>query len=660
MARFALVIAKVTGGVAVMALLTALALAARLAVGPLDIGFLKPRIEAAIEPGPRGPSVAIGAAHLDWQGFRHGLSSPFLLTLDNVTLTSRNGAGLATILQAKVALSPFKLLTGRIVPRRIVIEQPRIVAVRSPKGGLALAFGDSTTRAPPNPSTAGLAGQILAALSVPPGAGARQFRELRQLRTLDIDQARLTVVDQVLGTTWQVRDANLTLERGPAGGLSGAAAITFALDRKPTRLSMLLHLQNEQLGIEAQLSPVEAGELAEAAPKLASFASLHAPVGVRLDLRLGAGFTIEHLSLEANVGSGELALGGGSVPIRGATLAIGAHKDTVSLRHIVVHLRGPGGLAGPTLSGNGDAIRDAKGRWRGNVSLTLDAVQMADLARYWPPDIARGGRAWITKNVTSGTARNGAIAFGFSVAPGTRRFGLTHVSGRISATGLVVHWLRPLPPATGGEVELSMTEPNAFTVHVRHAREGRLIVQRGEVVVTGLDEPDQNGAVTARIIGPLNAALALLAAPRLNLLAHEKLPLKGATGRVEANLTVALPLLKNVTMGAAIVHTHAQLSSVRIPKVFGRYGLDHGMLAVSVDNNGLRLSGRGAFAGIPARLSARMDFRAGPPNEIVEKVGAEASVTGKTLPRLGLAGAGAFVQGPIALAANLAWERNGR
>ncbi len=664
------VVAEILLGLALLGVLATGVLAWRLAEGPIDLGFLLPRLSAALSGRPGRPSVRVGAASLAWEGFRQGLESPLDLVLADVVIAGSNNSGMATIPRAEVSLSMPALLLGRIVPRRIVIEAPRLHIVRERSGGLALSFGSRRggqargARNEPSASTLRLAGEIVSALAAPPGDDGSAPRPglpwLSQLRSLTIRDAEITVVDQALGATWYAPSADITLTRGALGGLTANARIVLALAGHQAVLSVEGDLEAHRgLDLAARLSAVTPAELASAAPRLSPLMAVNAPVRLALTLTFGPSFALRRARLEANVGGGRIVFGGGSVPIAGGALAISAEGNALKLGQVVLRLAAPSGAAEPMVTGSGSAQRDAAGIWQGRLSLATGAVPMADLARYWPPDISRGGRAWVSRNITGGTAETATLTVGLAYAPSGGALALNSVSGRVSASGLVVHWLRPIPPLTDGRATLSIGGPDAMTITVQHAIEGRLQVTGGTVGITGLEENDQNAAITARISGPLGDALALLKEPRLGLLARHPLPISTAAGNADVTVSVALPLLAKLTMDQVAVHAEATLAAVRLGGIAAGRDLTEGSFHLSADNEGLTMAGTAALAGIPTRLSSAMDFRAGPPGQVVQRLEASATPTAEELAQLHILDVTSVVEGPLVLSGEITVARDG-
>jgi hypothetical protein len=92
--------------------------------------------------------------------------------------------------------------------------------------------------------------------------------------------------------------------------------------------------------------------------------------------------------------------------------------------------------------------------------------------------------------------------------------------------------------------------------------------------------------------------------------------------------------------------------------VVAGHDLSGGTLDLVADDDGLTVKGKAQLAGIPASLDAAMDFRAGPPTQVLQRVAVTGRPDAKQLAAVGL-DATDLLAGPIGLQAVLAEQRNG-
>jgi hypothetical protein len=649
-----------TAALTVTVLLTVAVIAAawRLSRGPVDLSWLTHRIEAAAEP----TRITVGTTALAWEGFREGIDRPLDLRLTDVSVTAPDGMRLLDVPRAAVSLSIGNLFLGRLVPRAVELDGARLTLERATDGSLSLDLGGDATAAEATPLSA-----ILGALARPVNTDQTATGGvLSQLQRVRIRDATVVVQDHQLGATWRAPRADIDLTRRTGGGVDGAASLALALGDQTANLTVSAELGEsaQTTHLRARLSPVAPAALARVAPALAPLAALDAPVGLEAALDLDATLQPTQGRLTAQIGAGQAQIGTGSVPIHGAVLVAAGTPALITVETAHIELQGHDGGPLSTLQASGSVRRGAAGGISATAVLSLDQVAFADLGRLWPAGTGGGARPWILQNITAGVARNAHVTLGLEASSDLSGMALTQAGGTIDADGLTVSWLRPVPPIEQGQAQLRILDPDTVEIvaqsghqRVRGSQPG-LTIRNGRMRITGLAGRDQVGSIDAEIAGPVASVITLLKEPRLHLLDHQPIDLKDPAGDLTGTLTVRLPLEDKVRMDDIAIHAATHLTGVHLTGLVADRDLDKGELDLDATNDGLTVKGHALLAGMDADLDAAMDFRAGPPTQVVER----ASVTGRPgagqLTAAGLDTGGALF-GEVGLAAVLTERRNG-
>lgn len=657
------------------------AVAWRLSQGPLDLPWLATRLEEAVNANGGPTRLAIGSVALTWEGFRQGVDRPLDLRLTNVTVTDQTGVRRMDIPRAEVSLSLHELLLGRVQPRAVELDAPRLTLLRSADGTLSLDLGslaevtDSGIASPAEPvsGTPTPIAALLAELAQPAASDRDRGRNTlsSQLRLLRIRDARVVVVDRQLGVTWRAPRADIDLARKPQGGVDGSADLSLALGEQQAQLtvSATLAAGATETHLRARLTPVTPAALARTAPTLAALAALDAPVSGEADLDLDANLALRTVRLTARAGAGEVRIGQGSVAILEAALAASGTPEAVTLQILQVTMRGHDGGPQTLLQARG-TVQRASGRLDAALSLDLDQVDFADLRRLWPEGIGDHARDWILENIPSGTARNGHFEIALAAPGDLSSLALTSATGTLNGEGLQVYWLRPVPPIDNGVAQLRILDPDTLEIVVTSGRQrprsqkpdtgaGGLQIRGGRMRITGIMQPDQVAAIDAEIAGSVPEAIALLREPRLALLDRHPIELKNPAGQATVKLTVGLPLERDVRMDDITVHAQGHLAGVHLSGVAAGRDLDQGVLDLDATADGLKLNGRALLAAIPARIDAVMDFRAGPQAQVLQSVTVSGQPDARQLAAAGL-DATSVLTGPVQLLATLTERRNGQ
>ena len=305
----------------------------------------------------------------------------------------------------------------------------------------------------------------------------------------------------------------------------------------------------------------------------------------------------------------------------------------------------------------GDADR-ADGRFTAHVAVGLDRLAFADLGALWPERVGGGARAWLSENLSAGMAHDGHAAFTVTGAESGDDMDLTQASGSLTGDDVTLWWLRPVPPLQHAAAVVTWQNPDTALVTVTGAKQGNVDAKNGTVRITGLTGKDQVAFIDADLAGPLADVLGVLKHPRLNLLSKHPLPLTGPSGAVAAHLSVRLPLESKVSIDQVAIHANGRIANTHLGGVAAGRNLDRGQLAFDVTNDGLTINGQAEIAAIPTQLGMQMDFKAGPPAQVVQHLTAALRVTKAAADTAGL-GAIGLEAGALAAALDYA-ERRGR
>ena len=170
----------------------------------------------------------------------------------------------------------------------------------------------------------------------------------------------------------------------------------------------------------------------------------------------------------------------------------------------------------------------------------------------------------------------------------------------------------------------------------KEASAAGLQIRGGRMRITGIMQPHQIGVIDADVAGSLPDALALLREPRLGL-ARPPSDRAEEPGRPDAaKLSLVLPLEDAVRMDDIAIQVQAHLDGVHLGALVAGRDLDQGVLDLTANAEGMKLSGRALLASIPAKLDAAMDFRAGPPSQVLQSVTVSGQPDARQLAAAGL------------------------
>ena len=649
------------GAAVMMALAGALLLAWRLGQGPLDLDWMVDRLLAA-----RSRSVAVGHVELEWRGFTAGPGSPVEVRVASVRLGEAAADG------AAATLSVAGLLRGELTPHSLRLAHVSLGMVRD-KDGVRLN-GTAPAAGSPGPGLS----QTMADLTQPPQgrSAVPGLHGLERLRDLRVDGADITVDDQVLGTAMYLALGTLAAQREAAGGVHGTAAGTLAVAGVEARLSLEASLsQDGGTQLSLAVEPVALAGLHGVAPALDALKAVQLPVGGTATLMLSPALLPSGATLRLQAGPGTVGIrdkvirverASGEAELSWATPGGTAPGETakgwtlparLALRDAAAVVWAPQGPV--TVTAALEATRSEAGV-TATADVGLDRVAFADLPGLWPSGMAKDVRTWLTENVTAGIARDATVRLGLTAAADFSRLRVATVEGRLAGDDLTIHWLRPVPPMEHGVATLTIHNPQVLDIDVPAARQGSLMLRHGHVHITGLDVKDQFLALGLDMAGGVPEVLDLLRNKRLDLLNKHPLPMRNPAGTVTGHLAMDFPLNHDLRFDQLTIKTQAHLQGLHLGGLVGGRDLDGGDVTLTADTDGLKAQGRARVAGIPSQMAVSMDFRDGPPTQVV--IGGEltARATAKQLAGAGLDAGSAVTGGTLALTARYDERRDGR
>ena len=444
---------------------------------------------------------------------------------------------------------------------------------------------------------------------------------LAHLQHLDASDVQVSVADAALGQTWHVSDGSLRLQRGADGSLSGRGAATLSIATVSATVTADGRYGADGAQLHLVVTPVSPAALAQAAPSLAALKALDAAVSLEADASFSPALAPLRAKIHAQSGPGTAAIpvqgGSSTAKFDSMALDLDATPSHAALQALRVVLPSPSGAPPTTLVLSGTADR-AGGRFQAQLAIDLDHLAFADLPALWPEHVGTNARAWLTENLTAGTAHDAHIAFGLAGMENGDAVDLTSGSGALTADDVSTWWLRPVPPLEHGHAVVTWQNADTVQIGITGSKQGRLAVDNGSVRITGLTHRDQVAAIGADVTGPLGDLITLLRNPRFKLLSKHPVPIAAPSGDMTAHLTVQLPLDAKVTIDQVVIHGNGQVANTHLGAIAAGRDLDHAQLAFDVTNDGLSVNGPGQFDHMPGKFAVDMDFRAGPPAQLVQ------------------------------------------
>ncbi|WP_158801833.1 MULTISPECIES: AsmA-like C-terminal region-containing protein [unclassified Acidisoma] len=649
-------------------------LAWRAADGPIDISFLLPRVERLVAAADPRLRIAVRSAVIGWQGFGQGPDAPGMVTLQGVKASDAAHRPVLSADEISVNFSVAWASIGVFAPRDIAARNLQLVLRRQSDASLSSISPDVPGRLhQPKPTTLR---DVIKVLAQPPGNDRDLVRvrpaELAQLRHVTLQGGLLIVENGPLGATWRAQSINVALVRAAAGGVQGPFSLqldgadSMSLDpaeqvkrARPGTIGGTLAIDTSRaVTLKASAHVPDPAGLAAGVGRLKDAPLPQAAVSLDTEIDVTPALTLGHFSGRVTLGKGNLLAAGKRVPILGAVVAAHGDRGMVTLDPGSQIALGPVSAAPPPtigLTGSTDVAPGGKA----SLGVTIDHVATGDLPIYWPPSLAPGAHDWIAQQTNSGGLHDGDFHFGLTLGKTLDDLALTQSSGAITADGLTVIWLPPIPPMTNVAGTIALDGPDRIKITVSKGQQGKLTVSHSTMVISGLDAAVQPATLAVNVAGPLVDAFALISNPRLHLLGDRPVALSPTAGNIDTHVDLTLPLKDKVLASDVTVKVHAQLTGVALHKLLLGRDLTEGSCTIDANTSQLNVQGHANLATIPLDLTLYSDFRRGPPDQVQTRVNVKGAADTTRLAAAGLPNGG-LVRGTVRLAVAATLRRNGR
>ncbi len=592
---------------AVIVIVTACSLGAvygawRIGHAPWKLAFLSPLIASSLSDDANSRQVTVGDAVLIWQPTERTLA----IEVHDIQVHGSVGQTLATIGIARVRLSGASLVTGEIAPTEISLIDPILTVVRDTDG--TFSFGLGNADATPGGRSALVDRPLSALIDTPAEPGQQRTGRFRHLKRLHIIAGHLTVDDRRVAVKWEV--PNITLDLARAGPrITGEASLDLDLDGKTTRIGAK-GAYEPPIGAESigqitgnvSVDDLRLPSLASRIPALADAVALDAPLDIDATVAMTANGKLTDLAAVVHANQGQL--NDARLPIQSvklselsARLHYSAIANQIVLEQAEVSLTNPTDQVETLISGSA-TITDPADRATLQGTLKVSALPIQDLKSYWPRNVSVGARQWILANMTHGTIGPLSMKFAGSRAGAGAPILQGPLDGTLEINDARVSYFGQLPAAE--HVSGSATFNAArFDIQVKSGICQNQEIQGGTIAITGLDGDDHRIAIDLHLAGKVADALTVIDSQPLGYMKRFGITPGSIGGDAVIELTMAFPLVHDLSVDQLRVGTSATITGLSVPAVIRQYDLTEGNFALALDATKLHMTGNGKLNGVP-------------------------------------------------------------
>lgn len=244
--------------------------------------------------------------------------------------------------------------------------------------------------------------------------------------------------------------------------------------------------------------------------------------------------------------------------------------------------------------------------WEAAIEAQIPELSQARLMELWPVQLKTGSRKWMSDMIDRGRLTD--VTFAARLPAGGRpRMGLS-----FDFVDLDGRFMRTMPPILGGRGYGTMTE-RTFDLWLHEAWLTAPGAPTMSLAGSALHIPDVRikggpGEISLRMAGPLAGALSLLEHEPFHFLTKGGVPLDIATGEVNAEAWLRLPLRKQITIDEVEWRAEARIADAVSDALVAGKRLEAQALELRADTEGLSIGGTGTLGGVAVDGAWRQRF----------------------------------------------------
>ncbi len=567
--------------------------------GPVDITFAADTVKSALVSSDRTTDLQFDSIVAEWPEF----SGPISIGLSGVRL-SENSKPVLTVPQLGIRIAKAPLLIGKFQPEVVVIKDATIKLYRAKKGGVHLLINDAA--ASPPTATADVEtslkdiGEALFQGGTLPDYP--QIQPLSKFQRFSVERAHIVIVDEELGTGWNIPDLNFellraenqfTMEASYQEGKDSPTNVSFLVVRSPEDQTIKFYSELDKLNVSTL------GRL---------FLPVESQKGLQLILKGKAEGNLDKdwnpVKLEGDIASdqGQFNLAGlYQAPLKFSKLEAHISYDKESNKivlhdtHIDINNR--------TLLLKGEKIASDTSDIFG-LNIQVPELTFDEIHRLWPDNMKDSIAAdWLVKRISSAKITD------FTVHVPVDLNNITNIKpedldSSWAFENLTADYQSPLYPATNAKGTASLKD-DTLTINIDSGKLGDMTVDKGKVSITHLTHPTTVGDVVidADLHGDVATVLSYISLDPINLGEKIGIDPKKVKGTTSLHANVSFPALKDLPKDDVKVVVDANLNDVLLPSIVREMDLTGGPYNVLVKEGVVIVSGKGALNSQPIDLT---------------------------------------------------------
>jgi len=605
----------------------------RLAMGPINLDFLTPDVETALQAPQAGIRTTIDHTQLAWRKWYR----PFEIELVNVHIQKDQNPEWLKIEHIGVSLRLYKLLGGTISLKQLRLYHPEILLEKNEQGRFTLGFSEEN-------SIQEFSLEELAPL-LALGESKPSLGKLNELNKIAIVEAHVLLKDDKANQSWELPKTSFVLRRQVDGF---RAEVTFYPQEGPGSLMLgVAHrIGSSRMDVYADFHRLSFSKLIEKASFALSslnpdsmtaddffnfLQSWDVPFDGKINMALiPKTFQIIEGSCNLDFGKGELDLSLtklAPIPITSGILSAEFSPKEIKLKKIsllshemLLDLSGkidsPHALSLKNLLSPSETL-ELQGKLEDLLLDHLDAL--------WPQNLAQHARKWLTENMKKGILTEATFSLkGHGEEEG---FLVDDLKGTIIGEEAEITYLDGLPPAQNVSAHATF-DKKGFDIQVLSGEVENIELQDGHILISNLDTDHESLTLNVKAKGPLSDILDVINHKPLEYASYGGIDPKKVKGEGTADLSISFPLLVDLQFKNLTIGCKGNFKKVALERKITdtlKAQLTEGNFSFNLTQDHMEIKGKGKVNQFPSAITYNHFFRSSDSKELEIKMTTNAS-----------------------------------
>lgn len=446
------------------------------------------------------------------------------------------------------------------------------------------------------------------------------------INSININKAEVELLEVDLGKKWHFSDVNYVFDRG-FGKLNTEinALMPFSDSSSSLGLSAQYSYADNKVNLSfyfSDLIPSDLLNLLITDSQVAGLYNIRIPIHGSLDtevnlkdineykddILLNSDKIIDRINFDFAGEKGIAKFGGDDkydYNLSGLLLKgyISGNFEKITIDNAKLNLDGQEAKLGLKIDGLKEYIQSASIK-KLNIALNakVDKLETSKLTDYWPRYFGESGWEWCKESMYDGYIKNGDFTFTFGYNKKDSGLGFQKLEGTADIDGSTIFYLQGMPVISDAKGKAKFSNSGIY-IDITQGKSDGVMLNGGFVDLYDLNKEDNFIKLDLQAVGSITDILKLIDHEPLKYPSSAGLDPEMIKGSSEVDLKLDFELRKDLAPKDVNLDIKAILHDVEVKNIIADHSIDAKTLDMTLDNQGMKITGVANIEGLPISLS---------------------------------------------------------